>query len=113
MICLDCRNGYHEVCQGATHCPCQHRVPTIEVPLKSGGVLTLRATTENENDLPVEVADAIDRILAHPELLVKRDRPKRKTLTELVTNGTYTTEAEVTKAALVELTQLAEEMGLE
>lgn len=87
MICQDCKDGYHEVCKGATHCPCQHRVPTIEVPLKSGGVLVLRATTE--------------------------DRPQRKSLVELVTDGTYTTEAEVTKAALVELTQLAQEMGLE
>lgn len=41
------------------------------------------------------------------------DRPQRKSLVELVADGTYTTEAEVTKAALVELTQLAQEMGLE
>lgn len=127
MICQDCKDDYHEVCKGATHCPCQHRVPTIEVPLKSGGVLVLRATTEEDQrptlapadvdkvivEVPPEVADAIDLILAHPEFLVHRERPQRKPLVELVADGTYATEAEVTRAALRELTQLSQEMGLE
>lgn len=25
MICVDCRNDYHEGCRGGTWCPCQHR----------------------------------------------------------------------------------------
>lgn len=116
MICIDCRNDYHEGCRGGTWCPCQHRVPTIEVPLKSGGALVLRATTED--DLPVEVADAIDRIMAHPELLVRRERPQRKPEGQMTeyqkAEYEYSVQEEALRAAAAtELTQLAQEMELD
>jgi hypothetical protein len=41
------------------------------------------------------------------------ERPQRKSLVELVTDGHHTTEASLHEAALTELTQLTQEMGLE
>ena len=59
VICVGCRNGFHEGCRDGTWCDCQHRVP------------------EPEPELPPAILDAIDRAFNDPEFGVRRERPKR------------------------------------
>ena len=54
MICVGCRNGFHEGCRDGTWCDCQHRAPA----------------------LPPEILDAIDRAFTE-DTWVRRERPQR------------------------------------